>query len=196
MQCDTCGLSVTKKIIIIFITNFSGWTRNVAALLECRNDETMMKRRDKLWMALFFYVISSAVLLFIYENYFRSSLVAGHFSSHPGLVDVDDDNMLRTPASGSRGLGFYEEKQKQRINNHMLKRKIISDRAHTCILPGNKTITLPKSPNLIIAGAQKGGTNTSSQFESLSYRANTFWNFFPTLKEPLRSTFCWESTQI
>ena len=143
-----------------------------------------MARQDRLWVVVLSgYVLASGLLLFVYDNYVRSHVIgpagtsttastatsttrnsASVQSQHsyqqegqPRRAEVRPQDQTRE--SQNRDLGKDEEQLQQPNHHNPFEPFPNSHRLHTCALPGNKTFRTLQAPDLIIAGAQKGGTS-------------------------------------
>lgn len=135
-------------------------------------------------MVLCGYVLASAFLLYVSEKYLRRNVIGPNSSSGQGgslgVQLLQKGNDLRRTQIQEHLLN-QDQKNNNDDNHHPRMRtdrdehdenwvrpaatkinsKVYpnSDRLHSCTLPGNETLHTLQAPDLVIAGAQKGGTS-------------------------------------
>ena len=125
------------------------------------------------------YVLASFLLLFVYENYVRNHVIGISGISTNSAASVQSPNSLQQEQHPRRTQNQVQEREtRQREETHDQDANSLEDpasalaemkpsndafpnshRLHTCKLPGGETLHTMQAPDLIIAGAQKGGTS-------------------------------------
>jgi len=111
------------------------------------------------------YLLASACMLFVYESHIRSYVIAADGLRSMFLPKrTRDASVIATShkKKESKIDNYAEKQQHQQIDvNEQLDpfEYPNSRRRHSCTLPGNETLHTLEAPDLVIAGAQKGGTS-------------------------------------
>lgn len=139
-----------------------------------------MARQNRLWVVVASgYVLASFLLLFVYENYVRIHVIGAAGATNNASVQSPHSlQQEQHPRRTQVHVHERETRQAEDTHNRDKDAEILEDpapavremkpnndafpnshRLHTCTLPGDETLHTMQAPDLIIAGAQKGGTS-------------------------------------